>query len=177
MLQTAIVFDARLQIDLFLDRLEDRIDDMAHMAESSSRSASEVGTGRLRFADYVKCRDLSSECWAFSIVIERRLDNYVGPERDTLKARFDRLTISIWWTLLSSSLRFLDSLSKEPHLPLGSREIFVREIKTLYDAQGQLSSPRYAGLIGEDKFEKQRQAQRILNEVIDRAPALLNLDL
>lgn len=167
---------ARAEIDLFLDKLQDRILEMGRSADISSQSLQRGEDSRLRFADYVSSRNLSSECWAFSIVIERRLDRYGGMDRAMLRDRFDELTVLIWWTLLSSSLRFLDSLSREAHLPLGSREIFVREIKTLYDAQEQLSSPRYSGLINDEQMEKQRQAQKILNEVIDRAPALLNLD-
>lgn len=163
----------RLEIERFLQLLEVRIHALAHTAETASTGVAERRP-HVRFSDYVQARDLSSECWAFSIVIERRIELYHGPDATMLRAKFDQLTIAIWSTLLTTSLRFLDALSQERNLPLGSREIFVREIKTLYDAHRLLSDPRYDTLIDDTMRTKQRQAERILNEIIERAPALLD---
>jgi hypothetical protein len=162
-------------IERFLDILEKRV---RELSQSTAALGDMIGTdSSLRFSDYVRSRDLSSECWAFSIVIERRIDDYSGSERETLRQRFELLTVVIWSTLLDCSLKFLDALSRQPHLPLGSREIFVREIKILYDAHHLLDNPRYASVIDDGMRGRQHQAERILTEIIDRAPALLNLDL
>lgn len=166
----------RLEIEGFLRALEDRVQELARTTAALPRTAEDVH-GRLRFADYVHSRDLSSECWAFSIVIERRIELYKGHDAEDLRQRFEMLTVVIWATLLDCSLQYLDALSREQHLPLGSREVFVREIKTLYDAHRLLNDPRYDTLISEDMRNRQRQAERILTEIIDRAPALLNLGL
>ncbi|MGC2856482.1 hypothetical protein ACM64Y_13495 [Novispirillum sp. DQ9] len=164
----------REEIEHFLHVLEKRIrqlgDTVAAAADGLDPESPEIS-----FADYVRSRDLSSECWAFSIVIERRLDDYQGPDKTKMRERFDDLTINIWSMLLSCSLYFLDSLSRREYLPIGSREIFVREIKTLYDAHKLLADPRYEHRITDTLRRQHHRAERILNEIIERAPALLNL--
>lgn len=172
----AVKSKERLEIERFLSLLEQRVQELGRSTTDLARTMN-GGTGHLRFADYVHSRDLSSECWAFSIVIERRIEEYHGHDAEMLQGRFELLTVTIWSALLDCSLQFLNALAREEHLPLGSREVFVREIKTLYDAHRLLGDPRYTHTIDEPMRSRQRQAERILTEIIDRAPALLNLDL
>lgn len=164
----------RARIETFLSALEKRIVQLADTMATASDSVA-AGDGTPSFADYVHSRDLSSECWAFSIVIERHIELYSGADKAELRDRFEQLTVNIWSMLLQCSLHFLQALAQREHLPLGSREVFVREIKTLYDAHRLLSDPRYAHRIDDDLRRRHRQAERILHEIIDRAPALLNL--
>jgi hypothetical protein len=165
------------EITRFLDILEGRIQllsvTMSEMAAALPKNRPEGG--QLRFTDYMRSRDLTSECWAFSIVIERRIEELPDAERPRLQQRFSRLMVLIWSCLLNCSLNFLDSLSREENLPLGSREVFVREIKTLYDANKWLSDDRYVDLINDAMHNKQRQAEKILSAIINRAPTLLDL--
>lgn len=162
----------RLSILRFLQILQAKTDDLNDLSRWS-RGGVMGRPGRSRYADFTRCRDVAAECWAFSIVIERRIDLYRGPERDTLQAQFDRLTVAIWSVLLETSLRFLEALAGEEHLPLGSREIFVREIKTLYDSRKFLEDPRFAGLVDDATHRRQDQAARILEAIVERAPTLL----
>ncbi len=155
----------------FLDQLDHRISALADVAKVLGRQ----GSHPPRFADYSQTRSLTSECLAFSIVIERRIDMLPEDKRDALQNRFNVLTVSIWSTLLDCSLSFLKAVSEEEYLPLGSREVFLQEIKTLYDADQILTNPRYEGIVREGTLRKQKSAERILNEIIDRAPRLLDL--
>jgi len=165
------------EIGRFLDILEYKVQDLNTSTDRLMLSLhnSKQGGMASHFSQYMKNRDLISECWAFSIVIERRLEQLPEDPETPFRRRFTGLTVKIWATLLDCSLKFLDALSRETNLPLGSREVFVREIKNLYDANRWLSDPRYEGLISEDMQAKQRQAERILSTIIDRAPALLEL--
>jgi hypothetical protein len=72
-------------------------------------------------------------------------------------------------------LKFLRAVAEEEHLPLGSREVFLHEVKTLYDAYNILTLDRYANKVEEETLKKRTAAERILNEIIDRAPMLLDL--
>lgn len=171
---TEVLRQQELEIEQFLKILRERVSSLESDAVNRLRQL-ETQHGHLRFIDYMKSRDISSECWAFSIVIEHRIDEYTGPEAENLRREFDQMIVSIWTALLNCSLRYLAALSREENLPLGSREIFVREIKTLYDANKFLNDSRYHGLIDNDVQNKKHQAERILNEIIGRAPALLEL--
>lgn len=159
----------------FLDQLERRIYLLSDTAENISRRARSPETEILRFTEYNRCRDRASECWAFAIVIDRRLQDYKGTDRALLLERHNRLTINIWATVLKASLTFLTALSREPHLPLGSREIFVREIRTLHDTHRLLSTPRYADMLDSTMDKRREKASRILTELIAKAPSLLDL--
>jgi hypothetical protein len=159
------------ELEEFLAILESRITALADTAEVLERH----GEHPPRFADYSRTRALTSECLAFSIVIERRVEMMPEDRRARAKDRFDRATIAIWSTLLDCSLKFLRAVAEEEHLPLGSREVFLHEVKTLYDAYNILTLDRYANKVEEETLKKRTAAERILNEIIDRAPMLLDL--
>lgn len=168
---------ALAEIQQFLDILERKVEHLGASTLVLLQTLDDHQAGGIssHFARYVKNRDLTSECWAFSVVIERRIDQLSDEDSKPYRMRFTALTVKIWATLLDCSLKFLDALSREQNLPLGSREVFVREIKTLYDASRWLSDERYEGLFDDNMQVKQRQAERILTTIIDRAPALLEL--
>ena len=92
-----------------------------------------------------------------------------------LRDVFRRHTVAMWSTLLTCSLTFMRAIAAEEHLPLGSREVFLREIKTLHDAHATLSDPEFADLVSEETLSKRGQAEKILSEIIERAPRLLDL--
>jgi hypothetical protein len=158
-------------LSAFLDSLGRRIAtlrDSGHVLDADEDQPS-------RFTDYARTRNLTSECLAFLIVIDRRIDTLPDHMQAEPRRILEDHTIDLWGTLLECSLAFLRTIADQTHLPLGSREVFVREIKTLHDAHAILSQDRFAGKVPESTMDKQKQAERILNEVIDRAPRLLDL--
>jgi len=161
------------EVALFLTALKVKIDSL----QASSRILEGTPDHPPRFMDYARTRNLTSECLAFLIVIERRVDTLPDHSRPPLREVLDEHTIALWSGLLECSLTFLRAIADETHLPLGSREVFLREIKTLYDANGVLSRPEFEGRLPPDILNRQRSAERILNEIIDRAPRLLDLGM
>lgn len=159
------------EIEQFLDSLRRRIETLG----DSGRVLEGTEDHPPRFIDYARTRNLTSECMAFMIVIERRIAQLPEDLQPALRESYDEQTIHLWSTLLRCSLTFLRAISEEEHLPLGSREVFLREIKTLHDAHGTLSLDRFSGLIPEETAAMQRQAEKILTEIIERAPRLLDL--
>jgi hypothetical protein len=158
-------------VGTFLASLERRIatlKDSGHVLEADQDRPP-------RFTDYARTRNLTSECMAFLIVIDRRIDALPDHMQVEPRQILESHTIDLWGTLLECSLAFLRAISGQAHLPLGSREVFVREIKTLHDAQAVLSQDRFSGKVPESTMDRLKQAERILNEVIDRAPRLLDL--
>ncbi|MBB4284984.1 hypothetical protein [Roseospira goensis] len=159
------------ELERFLDSLGRRIDTLAesgHVLEGDAEHPP-------RFIDYARTRRLTSECMAFMIVIERRIEALPEDMQPAPRDAFETHTITLWGTLLECSLAFLRAISEEEHLPLGSREVFLHEIKTLHDAHGTLSQERFAERLPPPLLGKHRQAEKILNEIIDRAPRLLDL--
>jgi len=76
--------------------------------------------------------------------------------------------------LVRASMRFFFVLSANPALPMGAREIFVAELRSLHDAHERLMRPNYAGKLSSDLERDLETASLILEEIIDKAPSLLS---
>lgn len=160
-----------LEVEEFLDSLGRRIETL----RDSGVVLDGDEHGPPRFIDYARTRNLTSECMAFMLVIERRIDAMPEELSPPARAAFRSLTVALWSTLLDCSLTFLRGISQEDNLPLGSREVFMREIKTLHDAHKVLSDGTLSEMVSEHTLAKHHQAEKILTEIIDRAPQLLDL--
>jgi hypothetical protein len=57
------------------------------------------------------------------------------------------------------------------------REVFAQELRHLNDAKTELRSPLHAGKLATDLEQDLETAELILNEVIDKAPSLVDFGL
>ena len=90
-----------------------------------------------------------------------------------LHEQFEELVVAVWGIIMRGALDFLNAISSETHLPLGAREVFLRELRTLNDAHLKLSEERYKKRLSDDTEKVMQTAERILEEVIEKVPALL----
>ena len=65
-------------------------------------------------------------------------------------------------------------MSAKENLPLGAREMFQSELRTLFEAERMISDPRYISQLDESARDDLETAKSILEEIIEKAPALLN---
>jgi hypothetical protein len=118
----------------------------------------------------VKCDDFDT----LSILIEHRLKNMRGGKEKDLEEKFEELTLFLFTATLTASLHFLRILSERDALPLGSRDLFMRELRNLHRANEKVNEDRFAKRIGERTRNDIKVAEEILSVIIDRAPALLD---
>lgn len=116
-----------------------------------------------------------SECLSFSIIIERRIEQNTTSKKEELEEQFQQLTVAIWSVLLSGSLNFLTVICAKEFLPIGTNHVFAQELKTLYDAGNVLRQEKFIKFMKQDILDQRGRAERILEEIINRAPQLLNL--
>ncbi len=129
----------------------------------------------VQFGYYLEFQNLTSELLTFLLIIEKKLQGLDRGSKDDLIDRFDDLVIAIWSILLKGALGFFMVISEDRYLPLGLREVFTRELRTLNEAQVKLSASPYKEKTP-DKINRQLEtAERILLEVIEKAPSLLEL--
>ena len=107
------------------------------------------------------------------ISYEGRLKNLADHRSDDLRQEFERLDMLMLSVLVRASMRFFFVLSANPILPLGAREIFVSELRSLHDAHTKLNHPNYAGKLNPELEKELETASLILEEIIDKAPGLL----
>ncbi len=154
----------------FLEILGERVEELLEVSRLPQENPKEIN-----FDDYQQFRDMMGECLSFLIIIERRINLTGEDRRERLREQFDSLTVAVWSILLDGSLSFLTVICEKEFLPLGTRHVFVQELRTLYDAEQVLKEAKYESYLKANVVEQRDKAERILNAIIDRAPQLLSL--
>ena len=134
----------------------------------------EYSVGALSTDRYAQFRAKSGEVYTLGIVVKSRVDNLDSGRDEELAKRFDRAVVEAQRVIIQASLRFMEVLSKLEALPLGAREIFTGELRSLYDARERLRDPRLAPLIDESLSKKIDTAEAVLNTIIEKAPRLMS---
>jgi hypothetical protein len=149
--------------------LEQQIDNL-----KAFEGETEYTVGALSSDRYAEFRAKSGEIYTLSIVVKTRVDNLEGGPNKELSERFDQATVNAQKLIIQASLKFMDVLSRMDVLPLGAREIFTGELRSLYDARERLRDPRLAPFI-DDSLEKNiGVAEAVLNTIIEKAPQLMS---
>ncbi len=162
----------RAEVKELLGALERQCREAAKLAQTAEHEAS-----RHSFSAYREFRDKVGEFQALVILIEQRLRNVVDARTDDLRDQFERLDAVMLALLVRASMRFFFVLSANPVLPMGAREIFVSELRSLHDAHEKLNRPTYAGKLGPELDQELQTASLILEEIIDKAPGLLQFKM
>ncbi len=158
----------RAEVKELLGALERQCREASKLAQLAEHEASKHSFGAYR--DF---RDKVGEFQALVILIEQRLRNLVDNRSDDLRDQFERLDTVMLALLVRASMRFFFVLSANPVLPMGAREIFLAELRSLHDASERLKRPNYVGKLGPDLDRELETASLILEEIIDKAPSLL----
>ncbi len=128
-----------------------------------------------KFEGYTLFRERCDDFDTLAILIEHRLKHIAGGKADDLEQKFSELKVFMLTSTLKTSLHFLRVLSERDALPLGSRDIFLRELRTLHGTQTKMSGTDYAERLDPRTVADMKMAEEILGLILDRAPALLDL--
>lgn len=159
---------SRKDVQDLLAALERQVREAIQLASLAEHEASKHS-----FGAYRAFRDKVGEFQACVILIESRMRSLVDQRGDDLRQEFERLDSLMLSVLVRASMRFFFVLSANPILPLGAREIFLSELRSLHDAHEKLNRPTYAGKLPGDLVNDLDTASLILEEIIEKAPALL----
>ena len=155
----------------FLTALEETIQELLVLSKIPISNPT-----KLSFVDYKKFREKSEECLSLLAIIEGRISEVEGERKDLLSEQFDKLVVATWSVLMEGSIGFLTVLSERAYLPVGTRHVFEQELKTLSEAEDVMKENKNQKLLADNMTEKRAKAKEILNVVIERAPALLNVE-
>lgn len=153
----------------FLRKLEERGQKLVALAEQVQR---EADTNDI--TGYRPFRESVDNFKALSVIIADRLGHLESARRDELDEQFHKLQVLMLKLVIRTSLKFFFVMSAKSALPLGSREMFETELRTLYDAERMLADPRYQDDLDENARMDLDMAKDILTEIIEHAPALLD---
>src|ERR671910_2168579 len=131
---------SRREIATMLVALEKQAREAAHLAEKAHRYAS-----RDSYAGYFQFRAKVDEFQALIALIEERLTRLEDEHTVELTARFRQLDTVMLVMLVRTSTRFYGMLKENVALPLGARELFLPELRTLSDMRDRLmEEPEHA---------------------------------
>jgi len=123
---------------------------------------------------YAAFRAKAGEIYTLSIIVKARVDNIDAGRDPEIEARYDKMVVRAQRIIIRASLKFLDVLSRLEALPLGAREIFTSELRSLYDAHQRLKDPRLQPHIDEEFEKRLATAEAVLHTIIEKAPQLLS---
>lgn len=111
-----------------------------------------------------------------AILVEQRISNMEigGGSQSELEEQYDALKMLVAHGLIKASMKFFFVLSTSTSLPLGARNLFSSELRRLYTLKKELALPKYQGKLDKQKLADLDTAEMILQEIIDKAPSLLN---
>ncbi|WP_041785222.1 hypothetical protein [Rhodospirillum centenum] len=125
------------------------------------------------FLAYNDFRNKVGEFKALCILIEGRLKHLSSPRLQELREEYARLDMLMLGLLVRASMRFFFVLSAKTMLPVGARDIFIAELRSLHEAHEKLSRPDYADKLDAALTQDLDTAEMILEEIIHKAPSLL----
>lgn len=145
-------------------------------AVDSAIAGARAGIAQSAFAAYKKFSDAIADFDGFCILIEYRIKKAPpGPARASLEARLLTARTHAMSRMLAASIQLIGGLASHKEFPLGAKEIFLRELRSLYALKNALSQEPYASQLGAETAPDVELAEKILREIIDKAPALLEL--
>ncbi|HBU97593.1 hypothetical protein [Thalassospira lucentensis] len=160
----------RDQVEEFLSRLEHRARILVALADELERQASKSDV-----TGYRPFREEVDNFKALSLVISERFAKLEKhPKKEELEEQFHKLQVVMLRIVIKTSLKFFFVMSAKTVLPLGAREMFQSELRTLYEAERMISDPRYISQLDVSARDDLDTAKEILEEIIEHAPALLN---
>jgi hypothetical protein len=152
--------------------LERQIEDL-----KTFEAETEYTVGALNSDRYAHFRAKSGEVYTLSIVVRARVDNLDSGVDTELLGRYNRSIVEAQRIIIQASLRFMDVLSKLDVLPLGAREVFTGELRSLYDSRERLRDPALEPFVDASLEKKITIAEAVLNAIIEKAPQLLSFSV
>jgi hypothetical protein len=175
----------RLEARRFVGALGDRLGELEKLAQLARRfnvfSADEYAEFKQLFLTF---RDLCDEFQMLSRLAESSLANLESQDPDNadeaaqMEATYRELQVPMLRAMIRTNLRLLkvwdQRLQAGEGLPYGSRELFRETVRIVDTARNELLRPRYMELLEEEALEDAARADKLLRNLIARAPQLFD---
>jgi hypothetical protein len=160
-----------VEAERFLEALDDKI-----RALDGAIAVAKTGVARSSFAAYKQFADASADFDGFCILIEYRIKKVEpGPARAALESRLLTERVNAMSRMLKASIELIGALAGQRVFPLGAKDVFLRELRSLYGLKNTLAREPFASHLPAETGHDVELAEKILREIIDKAPALLDL--
>jgi hypothetical protein len=159
----------RKEVQDLIGALERQAREAARLAKHAEEEAKKDS-----FQAYNEFRSKVGEFRALCILIEGRFKSIEGGRVDDLRDEYQRLDTLMLGLLVKASMRFFFVLSAKTMLPMGAREIFISELRSLHEASEKLKRVADQGKLSQSLQTDLDTAELILEEIIHKAPGMLS---
>jgi hypothetical protein len=164
--------------DLIADKVREMLSALERVATRVIAAAQTAASDAFqdKFKAYAVFREHVDDFDTLAIVIEYKIKRLRDNRAEKLSTKFVELTGFMLSAIVTASLHFLRILAEKRELPLGARDVFMSELRSLYHAKERIETDRYAHLLTDKTKADLAAAEQILEIVIERAPKLLNFN-
>lgn len=164
----------RRRADLEAKKLLSALEECANAVIEIAHEAA-ADSGRGNFQLYYRFRESVQDFESLGTLVEHRLRALGSSQDPTLDEKFFELTAYMLGATISTSLHFLRLFAARDDLPVGSKEVFMREQRSLEIARERMQRSPYDTRLGEHAAADVDAAEEIVAALVDRAPSLIDL--
>ena len=156
----------REEVKGLLAALERQATEASQLAERAQRDM-----GDDRFASFLDFRRKVEEIRALFALTEERLQGVDESRLTDLRAEFERMDLLLTRLLVRAMRNYFSGMRQDQVLPIGARELFEPELRSIDQTRARLLSPRYADRVPEVLDDLDATAD-LIRKTIARAPSL-----
>lgn len=159
--------DSRDEVKGLLAALERQAAEASRLAGRAQRDM-----GEDRFASFLDFRRKVEEIRALFTLTEERLGGIDESRLSDLRAEFERMDLLLTRMLARTMRDYFSGMRQDQVLPIGARELFEPELRSIDETRARLLGPRYAGRVAPELLDDLDATADLIRKTIARAPSL-----
>lgn len=159
--------NGRERVKSLLAALERQATEASQLADRAQRDM-----GEDRFASFLDFRRKVEEIRALFTLTEEHLQGVNESRLTDLRAEFERMDLLLARMLARTMRNYFSSMREDQVLPIGARELFEPELRSIDQTRTRLLSPRYADRVAPEILDDLDATAELIRKTIARAPAL-----
>ena len=159
--------NGREEVKRLLAALERQATEASQLAERAQRDM-----GDDRFASFLDFRRKVEEIRALFTLTEDRLQGVDESRLTDLRAEFERMDLLLTRMLVRAMRNYFSGMRQDQVLPIGARELFEPELRSIDQTRTRLLSPRYADRVAPEVLDDLDATAELIRKTIARAPSL-----
>lgn len=159
--------NVREEVEGLLLALERMAREAVGLAERAQRDMDED-----RFASYGVFRRKVEEVRALVALTEDRLRGIAGEKLDDLQVEFERMDLLLTVMLVKATRNYFATMKDDQVLPIGARELFEPELRSVEEIRTKLGQPRFQGQVPDSVLADLEETTALISKIVARAPSL-----
>lgn len=159
--------NGREEVKGLLAALERQATEASRLADRAQRDM-----GDDRFASFLDFRRKVEEIRALFALTEERLQGVDESRLTDLRAEFERMDLLLTRMLVRAMRNYFSGMRQDQVLPIGARELFEPELRSIDQTRTRLLSPRYADRVAPEVLDDLDATAELIRKTITRAPSL-----